>query len=388
MFQIARRWAQFCALSLLIVVALPAAASLSADALSPPDTGDGWTVSDPSSAGFDKEALAALQQSLSADEYSNLHAVIIEHNGRLVFEQYLSGTDDHWGYPVGRVIFDRDKLHDLRSITKSVTSLLLGIALGPNFSEALDKPVLDYLPGISGSRDITLRHVLTMTAGLEWNEMTVPYSNPDNDEVRTYYAGKPEQHVLSKPQRETPGQRWYYNGGLTMALAAVVEEVSGKSFVQFANDALFQPLGITDFKWYGPNKWRPRGMPAAASGLRLRTRDLAKIGSVVMNGGKWQGRQIVPHEWISISTSRHREDTKPWDDDAAYGYGFQWWHREFVSKGRSFAAATGMGHGGQRLFVLPGKQIAVTIFSGNYNSTDWWKSERVLSRIIDAWKQD
>ena len=148
---------------------------------------------------------------------------------------------------------------------------------------------------------------------------------------------------------------------------------------------LFEPLGIKDSRWYGPNQWRARGMPAAASGLRLRARDLAKIGSLVMHGGHWRGKQIVPEGWIKISTKRHREDTAPWDNNGANGYGFQWWHRKFDAGGKPYAAITGMGYGGQRLFILPEDKIAVTIYSGNYDTTDWWKSERVLSRIMAAW---
>ncbi len=357
--------------------------------LSPPDLDDGWPVATSGEAGFDEDAMLDLAMALNHDAYTNVYAVVVEHDGRLVFEQYLSGTDQEWGVATGHKQFDPTMLHDLRSITKSVTSFLLGIALGADHDEGLDQPVIDHFPERRATADpdidsVTLRHALTMTAGLSWNEMTAPYSRASNDEIRMYRDDDPLGYILSRPVAEEPGARWYYNGGLTMIIAGVTEKLSGQPLADFAEDRLFEPLGITSYAWLGPASWDAVGMPSAASGLRLRARDLAKIGSLVLHGGRWQDQQIVPEEWIALSTQRYRDDLGSWSGDGTYGYGFQWWHGTFGEDDNAFSAITAVGYGGQRMFVIPEHDLVVTIFSGNYGSTDWWKSERLMNSVVAA----
>ena len=128
--------------------------------------------------------------------YPNTHAVLIEHAGCLVYEEYFQGKDKRLGEPLGQVVFDQNVLHDLRSITKSVTSILLGIALAEDFREAVDKSVVEYFSNLKGSFGqgvgrIPLRNILTMTAGIQWNGMSIPYTNPRNDENPTLLRSKP-----------------------------------------------------------------------------------------------------------------------------------------------------------------------------------------------------
>ena len=172
---------------------------------------DGWRIVDPAAAGFDAAGLEALDGQLAAGAFPNVHAVVVEHDGRLVFEKYLAGEDQIWdrfGEQIYRQ-FDVDALHDLRSISKSVTSLLLGIALGDDFEDELDRPVIEYFPDLRdsvppGVENITLRHMLTMTGGQSWNEMHVPYENDLNDESRLYYSGDPIAYALQKTARVEP----------------------------------------------------------------------------------------------------------------------------------------------------------------------------------------
>ena len=208
-----------------------------------------------------------------------------------MYEQYFAGSDERWGQPLGRRVFDRDSLHDLRSVSKSVTSALLGIALSTDFDTALGRPIGSFFPQLKlrpvlGA--VTLEHVLTMTAGLEWNEITVPNTDPKNDELQMSNVEDPIELVLSRPLREKPGTAWYYNGGLTQVLAGVVMQITGKPFDTYAKEALFAPLGVTQYEWIGPPKWDPH-MPSAASGLRMRARDLARFGSVFLHRGTWAG---------------------------------------------------------------------------------------------------
>ncbi len=274
-----------------------------------------------------------------------------------------------------------------------MTSLLLGIALGDDFAAALDRPILDYFPELLGEvapgvERVTLHHVLTMTAGFEWNEMTVPYTSHLNDARRMHNTPDPVRYALGKPLYSQPGERWFYNGGMTLVLAAVIEKVSGQDFLEFAYQALAVPLGIgeSEVEWHGLGIWRNRStLPSASSGLRASGRNLLKLGALVLDQGRWRGRQVVPRKWIEISTRRHTEQSFPnWSLDGIYGYGYQWWHGNFTGSYGEYSAIVGVGLGGQRLFIVPERDLVVTIFAGNYDTGLWRVSEQVMARIIAA----
>lgn len=353
-----------------------------------------WRIENLEDSGLDVEKMQQLTQRLKSGWHPNAHMVLVEYGGKLVYENYLSGEDESWGQPVGYRVFAADSIHDLRSISKSVTSLLLGIALGDDFETALSRPIIEYFPEFAdqvapGVEQVTLHQVLTMSAGFKWNEMVMPYAYEKNDERRLYDEPDPVQYALTRPLHTKPGESWYYNGGMTMVVAALIEKISGRPFLEFAREKLGDPLGISksDMEWRGLGIWRSRPtLPSAASGLRATARDLAKIGSLVLNEGRWKGRQIVPRAWILASTQRHMEQSFPtiWSLYGIYGYGYQWWHGNFSGEYGDFTAITAVGYGGQRLFVIPEKKLVVTIFAGNYGNGIWRMSEQVLAEIVAA----
>ena len=351
----------------------------------PAGRNDGWAVAKPSQAGLDPDKLAMLIDEIDTGAIPNVHAVVVEQRGRLVFEHYAPGDDQSWGRQLGTVQHGPETLHDLRSVTKSVTSLLLGIALGEEAETAVTQPIGSFFPDLAdrmqpGTEAITLHHVLTMTAGLEWNEMEVPYTSQDNDEIRLYFTDDPVGMVLERPVQDPPGTRWYYNGGLTQVIAGLIERRTGQPIDQFAEEVLFGPLGITDYVWMRSEAWPDGTSPSAASGLRLRARDLAKIASVVLHDGQWQGRQIVPAGWIERSTRRHVQDN-PWGPPGAYGYGY-FWFPGTLPGGPDVIRA--VGNGDQRIFVLPEVGVSVTVFAGNYNDFRHFAGARVLRRLGEA----
>lgn len=367
---------------LLAAVSYPASAGM------PPDQrGDGWAVAAPEAAGFDPAALEALAEDILRGGHGNIHAVLVEHDGRLVFERYFEGSDESWGQVLGTVRFGPDSLHDLRSVTKSVTTLLLGVALGSGYDQALDAPVTSYFPDLEGrfgegAGQVKLRHVLTMTAGLQWNEMSVPYTDPDNDEVRMSGVHDPVALVLGRPVQELPGTRWDYNGGLTQVVAGLIERRTGKRLREYADEILFSPLGIVTYEWRGSRKWGVGGLPSAASGLRLRPRDLAKIGSLALHDGAWRGRQVVPAEWITLIRQRAVE-TIPWVPDGTYGYGFMWYSGR-LKDGSDLEVLGASGNGQQRLYVVPARRVVVTVLAGMYNQRSKGEVERLFREILAA----
>jgi CubicO group peptidase (beta-lactamase class C family) len=346
------------------------------------DSANDWVLGEPAEAGFDPAALEQLVLDIEAGMFPNTHALLIEHDGALVFERYFSGSDERWGEPIPTRVLGPDSLHDLRSVSKSVTSALLGIALAGDFSEAVARTVAHYLPDLefeAGAREITLHQVLTMTTGLQWNEMTVPYTDPRNDEILLYSAGDPALYVMTRPIEHEPGSTWYYSGGSTQVLASVISELTGKRLDEFARERLFEPLGITEFEWLGPGGWTPDN-PAAMSGLRLRARDLAKIGSLYLHGGRWREQQVVPKAWVDRSMARHVEEVGEWSDDGVWGYGYQWWVGNLPTGVRVVA---GVGNGNQRLFIIPAERLVVTVFAGEYNVFEG-HSERILDHVLAA----
>jgi CubicO group peptidase (beta-lactamase class C family) len=298
-------------LSSLLAFYLPSLVAAQGTSTAPAVLGDGWAVAEPAEAGLDPDALATLVELIDAGvNFQKVHAVLIEHKGRLVFERYWPGEGRRPnGQPLGYVQHGLTTLHDIRSISKSVTSLLLGIALGRSADDALVRPIASFFPvkeSLDGGLDaVTLHHVLTMTAGLAWNELIVPYDNDRNDFIRLINTNNPVGFVLAKEVRDPPGSRWNYNSGLTDLTAVVIENLTGKSLADYAGEMLFGPLGITDYEWWRPSAWPSDSFPNASAGLRMRARDLAKIGSVILHNGRCRGRQIVPEAWVAASTASH-----------------------------------------------------------------------------------
>jgi CubicO group peptidase (beta-lactamase class C family) len=216
-----------------------------------------------------------------------------------------------------------------------------------------------------------------MTSGLKWNE-EVPYSDPQNDEIRMTRDARPLHYALSVPFAVDPGSDFNYNGGLTQVMAAVIERATKTPIEDYARTKLFEPLGITDVEWVGDLA----GMPAAASGLRLRARDLAKFGSLYLHGGRWNGKQVLSEDWVARSTRRQyrfRPRTGP-DAKGEFGYGYFWWYNCYPTSAGLIEARTAVGNGNQRVFVLPELDMVVTIFAGRYN--DFTIGGTLGSRIL------
>ena len=335
----------------------------------PTSMGDGWKTANAEDLGVDSKQLAALTQSIRNWPELGVHAILIERRGQLIYEEYFDGFDERWGQPLGRVSMKMNVKHDLRSMTKSVVSALFGIAIAEGSIPSLDQPVVKWFPeypelNTPERRRVTLAHVLSMTSGFEWNE-SVPYNDPRNDEIRMTRDPEPLRYALSRSFAHQPGDEFNYNGGLTHVLAAVLERATKVSIEDYARDKLFVPLGITDVEWVGDLA----GMPAAASGLRMRPRDAAKFGSLYLNAGKWNGKQIIPASWIDLSTRRHfkfRARTG-WDAGGEFGYSYFWWYSCYPSARGLIEARTAVGNGQQRIFVLRGLDMVVTMFAGRYN---------------------
>lgn len=306
-----------------------------------------------------------LRTAFEAGDLPGLHAVIVEKDGETLAESYFPGADERWGAPLGVRDHGPDTLHDLRSVTKSVVGLLYGVALAEAKAPDLDAPLLDHFPQYAdlaadpARRAVLVRHALSMTMGTAWDE-SLPYTDPANSEVAMETAPDRYRFALDRPMVDAPGTRWVYNGGAVALLAKLIEDGVGEPIDAYARRKLFAPLGVTDFEWVRSAD----GAPSAASGLRLRARDLARLGRLVLQGGAWRGAQIVPAAWLEASFAPRAEV----EGDLRYGY--LWW---LAGWGEPPAWVAGFGNGGQRLTVQPAHGLVVVVLAGNYNRPDAWR---------------
>jgi CubicO group peptidase (beta-lactamase class C family) len=343
---------------------LPLASGVSAQSsacLVPSDTADGWRVAAPEAAGLDSRQLCSLTAWLDGLRGSNIHSVLVARRGMLGFEHYRKGGDYAWGDSLPDAVHGPTSLHDMRSISKSVTSLLVGIAVDRKLVPSINEPVFKYFPEYVDLRTlardrITIRHLLTMSAGLEWNE-NLPYTNPNNSEVAMLRSPDRWRFALEPRVVDEPGSNWNYSGGCTELLGAILRKATGQPFETFAQHTLLTPLGILDATWFR----YPDGLPAAASGLRLRSRDLAKIGQLVLQRGQWNDEQVVSTQWIDESTSPQIGPA-----DRIYFYGYQWWLGRSLINQREIMWFFASGLGGQRLFVVPAFDLICVITAGHY----------------------
>ncbi len=342
------------------LAALPVCAEPSDGCGVPVARDDGWPVASINEDKLvDRAALCRMADRVAASDTANVHAVLAARGGKLVFERYFRGADEVNNRQVGNVTFDADTLHNVKSVSKSVASLAVGIAINRGLIRSVDEPIFSFFPELSDLRSpekerIQLSHLLTMSLGLKWVEAT-PSTGDDNDEECMHMAPDPCRYVLSLPVNAPAGQEFFYNTGALTLVSAIIRKATGRPLDEFARATLFEPLGITDVEWT-----RVKGDTDAGGGLRLRARDMAKIGQLVLAGGRWNDRQIVPKAWIDASMTPRIEATGP------YFYGYLWWLGRSLHNGREVHWAGALGRGGQSIRIVPELDLVVVVTAGYY----------------------
>ena len=259
-----------------------------------------------------------------------------------------------------------------------MTGLVAGILHGRGQLD-LQQPVLDSFPELADlasteRRQITVQHLLDMTVGWAWDEQSLPYGNLANSETAMLLASDRNRHLLGLPLQHAPGTRWTYSGGATALLADIIERRTGQRLKALAQTTLFDPLGIPDADWRADRE----GRTLAFSGLRLRPRELARIGRLVLDGGHWQGRPVVPAGWIADTLATR----VPASDGMTFGR--QWWQGRFASgPGAGVDFIAGIGNGGQRLCMVPVLDLVVVVNAGRYSQPgSGLPSARLFRRVL------
>jgi hypothetical protein len=339
----------------------------------PPALNDGLETASLAAVGMATGPIRAMMDHINGDGMHRIHDILILKNDKLVFEEYFPGYAFVWDSPGSDgawMEYTRETDHFMASVSKTVTSVVVGCAAREGLLPDLDRTVLDCFPEYGdiltdSKADLTLRHLITMTSGLAFDETTYPYSDPRNDITAMFAAADPLRYVLDMPLTSPPGDRFFYNSGTTNVLAAAVARAAGMSFLDYANLRLFDPLNTQGGVW----KAFPSGHTFASGGLFLRPRELAKIGLLFLNDGLWKGKPIVDPEWIGRSLGQHVATI---GFPFAFAYGYLWWIRDFDGNGATCRCYFAAGWGDQYLFLIPALDMIIVFNCGNY---------RVIARI-------
>jgi CubicO group peptidase (beta-lactamase class C family) len=370
----------------ILVFILPSTASGMADKAYeytvPEKINDGWETASLSSVKLDDKPLRAMVERISNDTYKNIHSALIVKDDKLVFEEYFP-----------RVLGDRREQALKRaapvpqySVTKSVTSILIGIAIDQHLISGVDAQISTFFPeytellGKPNRSNLRLKDLLTMSAGLSWDEWSRPYTDARNDVVKMIHDPDPIRYVLGKPVAAAPGKTFNYNSGISTVLGQIIRKVSGLRTDRFAERFLFEPLGIDDNYWV---KY-PDDIVEAGGGLYLRPRDMAKLGRLFLNKGRWNGKQIVSEAWVAESTKNQLGAIRLPGAARADGYGYQWWRTSFKSGDRKVECFSARGRGGQFIFVFPAERV-IAVFTGwNDNSLLFQPMDMVQEYVVPA----
>ena len=353
----------------------------------PEELDDGWQTASLEDVGMDSSVLEGMVNTLYMHPGHLVEGIIIVREGKLVFEKYFPGRAHatQGAYPV---MYDRDTPHILSSTTKSFTSALLGIAIDQGLIEGVNQPLSDFFPEFpwlaQGEKSsLSVEHMITMSAGLEWDQTTYPILDPRNDIHNIQAADNPWDWYLSKPLVTTPGEVFLYSEGCINVVGEVIERASGMSLDNFSGQFLFGPLGIEDFSW--ARVWGHPDWVWASGDLQLRPRDMAKFGKLYLQGGIWEGNRIVSQGWIEASSSPYHvfdgsEIESYWNDrNGAVGYGFAWWLK---SDDYGPGAYDAWGWGDQHVTVLPAHDIVVAHTGGSYFEVPFLLSHDVITQYV------
>ena len=286
-------------------------------------------------------------------------------------------------HPFWHPYYKNSSLHTLQSVTKSIGSLLIGIAIDQGKIPSTNVPLVDYFTDYDTTKieellkKATLENLLSMKIGIKWREIGTSYTDSTRNSRSLEASNDWVQYVLEQPMDTLPGTKWIYNSGASQIMSVIIKKATSLHLDEFAEKYLFKPLEIENYHW----KRTPNGFPDAEGGLYLEAEDLAKIGQLVLNKGVWEGKQIVSSKWIEKSTSRFSDTTQVPD----FGYGLQWWRPDR----NGIDVIMGAGYGGQSVIIIPEfKMIAVTYCWNAFHKEITDIRSSIISPLIAANKRN
>jgi CubicO group peptidase (beta-lactamase class C family) len=393
----------------LALVALGAALSVHAQspAAAPSWPTKGWPVATPQAVGLNGKVLDSLDAEISSGRYGYVDRMLVIRSGRIAYDKAythdyakiyadsmrvtgaLNPHDETGPYnyynPWWHPYYRKEGLHTLQSVTKTITSVVIGTAVARNEFPSIDTPVLSFFDVATvknvdeRKRRMTIRHLLTMTAGIDWNE-SLPYADPNNAAVRMEASTDWIGFTIDRPMSEEPGARWNYNSGASELLAYIFRKATKTDIEEYASRHLFAPLGIQRWYW----KRTPHGLIDTEGGLYLEARDLAKIWYLFLRNGSWEGRQVLTPEWVKTSISPLVAVSSAPNGPK---YGLKWFLYP-DPRGSDRYIWSGSGFGGQIPMAFPNDDMVVVfngwnILPGRQGLPRAQVTARIINAIVD-----
>jgi len=341
----------------------------------PLETNDGWQTASLDELNIESASLISLMDNINNNEfgYRFIDSIVIVKNNKLVFHEQIKDKLDFTDAWSNNKNID---LHILNSVTKSVTSALIGIAIDQGFIPHVDVKVIDYFQHKSfdknwhdSKNEVTLKNWLTMRHGFLWDEWNISYLESSNLNSQMNNAKDPIQFLLDRPISTIPGESFAYSTGVSFGIGRILQHATGMSVTGFMKQNLFEPLNITSF-----DTWQLDGQLHTGSGLYLTTRDMAKFGQLFLDKGKWQEQQVISESWIT-------ESTRQLIDKGNWGYGYQWWMTSYFVNDQKLDTYYADGFGGQYIFVFPQIDTVIAITGSAYESSQ--REQRNLTQILE-----
>ncbi len=341
----------------------------------PLEISDGLQTGTLTEVGMDSVPISKAIGKIKNGRFGEIHALLVYKDGKLVLEEYFPGHQYQWDGPYhhGELVqWDRNMSHSIMSDTKSITSACIGIAVDKGFIKDVDQSIFDYLPqhlelAKNGKEQITIEHLLTMTPGFEWDEWNAPYSSPENPIIGIWYSKlDPISHILQTDLIHTPGSRFTYYGGSQILLGEILKNASGMPIDEFSQQYLWEPLTIENANW---SVRFDNGVIEAAGGLKLKPRDMLKVGITYLNKGLWRGERILSADWVAKSSIPYNNNNGikvPGETSRKQGYSYSWWINPLKHQGKMVEAFHAGGWGGQKIIIIPGLQMVIVFTGGNY----------------------
>jgi CubicO group peptidase (beta-lactamase class C family) len=332
--------------------------------------------------GIDSIKMTDFIKTIKTGSFGDIHSVLIYRKGKLALEEYFALEGKISGAFVNETY--RTKPHQLSSVTKGILSMVTGIAIEQGNIPDVNEPIFNYLSQYSNSfsddtKQIQIKHLLTMTSGLDWNQFNYSWNDKRNDAANMYKCKDVVKYVLEKPMDAEPGMKFNYTNGEPTVMGVVLRNACNMEVDKYTELHLFNPLGITEYHW----SRYPDGSLETDGGLKLCSRDLLKVGILMLNNGKWYGNQIISENWVSESIkSRINLSLKR-------GYGYYWNEMKYEFKGKSQTAIFIPGDGGQFLGVFPSLDLVIVFSAGIYDKDPtrmYW--EIINENILSALKEE
>jgi len=317
---------------------------------------------------LNNELLTKVDVDIRSGVYGKVTSIVVlGQSGKLLHEQYYGFTS-------------KSTINPISSVTKSITSILVGVCLDQGFIKSIDTPIYPYFPEFADvfkkdslKKKITLRYLLNQTTGLAWEEWKYPYNYVSNSLITLLETNKNWVETFFKlPVESEPGLKFKYNSLASQVVAEVLSRASGTPFEELTKQYLFKPLLINTYYW---DTYPENNLPAWG-GIALTTHDMAKVGLLILNYGKYSEKQIVSKRWIEESITQSVSYTD------SVGYGLHWWIGKQANSNPLIYAA---GYGDQYVYIAPDKGVVIAINSQNFSDYRWPKGvDDLVNSILSS----